>query len=158
MPCHDNYPPTTELNDRVYRAARHYVGVAKAFNKPIPANIRKARNDNWSNDLTVEPALCALMHEVSKDAVKFDAFMLGNNDYDLRDLGKWWDEHRVIDAIREGKETPLPGVYKRLYETALKKLMRHEAIILGCVDKWDAVHNFTPSTETQSEEDTNAHR
>jgi len=156
MPCYDATPPTTELNDRVYKLAWFYVGVAKAFNKPIPANIRKAKDNNWSDDLTVEPALCALMKDVSQDAVKFDAFMLGNNDYSLRDLGHWWDEHRVIDAIREGRESPFPKLTQTLYEKALKKLMRHEAILLGCVDKWDAVHNFTPPT--QSEEDNNASR
>jgi hypothetical protein len=46
--------------------------------------------------------------------------------------------------VFEGKESPFPEQQQKMLDTAVKKLTRVEAALLGLTELWDKTNNFTP--------------
>lgn len=153
MPCHDNLPAHTELQSRCLKAAQLLEHCLKVINEPVPPSVEKAANSySYSEDTNMEPMLCEFLTNLHRDDdATFDQLMFLNQ-YWTKDLRNWWRDHRVMDAIREGREPHDPKRAEEMFKAAIDKLSRTEAIMLGCVDKWDAVNNFTPSTSTTQAE------
>lgn len=152
MPCSDNRPPQSELNARCSKAANLLRHCLKLINEPVPEQVEKAASNEYSVDTNMEPMLCEFLTKLHRDDdATFDQLMFVNQ-YWTKDLRDWWRDHRVMDAIREGRTPHDPKRAEEMLKRAIEKLSRTEAILLGCVDKWDAVNKFTPSTDvTQAE-------
>lgn len=146
MPCYDGRPAQSELNARCSKAATLLRHCLKLINEPVPEQVEKAASNEYSVDTNMEPMLCEFLTNLHRDDdATFDQLMFVNQ-YWTQDLRNWWRDHRVIDAIREGRTPHDPKRAAEMFKTAIDKLSRTEAIMLGCVDKWDAANNFTPST------------
>lgn len=148
MPCHDNTPAHNELQTRCYKAAGLLKRCLEMVNQPVPPSVRIAADYySYSEDVNMEPMLCEFLTNLRRDDdATFDQLMFLDTHW-TKELREWWRDHQVMDAIREGRPSPFPEREAQMFKAAIRKLSRIEAIMLGCVDKWDTVNNFTPSTQ-----------
>lgn len=152
MPCSDNMPPQSELSVRCNKAATLLRHCLRTINEPIPEPVEKAARNSYTVDTNMEPMLCEFLTNLHRDDdATFDQLMFVQQ-YWTKDLRDWWRDHRIMDAVREGRPSHDPKREAEMLKLAIEKLSRTEAIMLGCVDKWDAVNNFTPSTNTTQAE------
>lgn len=145
MPCYDGRPPQTETEARIGKAVSALRHSLEFLGRPVPELVESQYRNGYPNDRRIEPMLCELLSDLKANAPGDLDRLLFCDKYWAKDLNQWWTDHQIQDAVLEGKESPYPERQQTLLETAIKKLTRIEAALLGLVDKWDEINNFTPS-------------
>jgi hypothetical protein len=103
--------------------------------------IESQYRSGYPNDRTIEPTLCDLMGKLSEEEI--DKINHSGAHW-IKELNEWWVKHQIQDAVFEGKESPFPAQQQLMLDTAVKKLTRVEAALLGLTELWDKTNNYTP--------------
>jgi hypothetical protein len=141
MPCYDGRPAQTETEERISKAVTILRNLLLELGRPIPELVDSQYRNGYPNDRRIEPMLCELLGSLSsEETAKINA----SGQYWVKDLNAWWMEHQIQDAVLEGKESPFPVKQQEMVVTAINKLTRTEAALLGLTDLWDTTNNFIP--------------
>lgn len=141
MPCYDGRPPQTETEARIGKAVSLLRDVLVFLERPVSELVDSQYRNGYPNDRTIEPMLCDLMGKLTAEEVDK---INHSGKYWIKDLNEWWVQHQIQDAVFEGKESPFPVQQQKMLDTAVKKLTRVEAALLGLTELWDKTNNYTP--------------
>ena len=141
MPCYDGRPAQTETEARIDKAVTILRNLLLELGRPVPELVDSQYRNGYPNDRRIEPMLCELLGGLSSDEM---AKINASGQYWVKDLNAWWMEHQIQDAVLEGKESPFPVKQQEMVVSAIKKLTRTEAALLGLTDLWDKTNNFIP--------------